>query len=305
MILGGLAQSLSGLVSNRFQFVGPWQAASEDAWWKEHSGAGIRVGISSGIDTWDEALFARLPDLEQIIVYGAGQSGIDLEAAKRRNISINASAVHAADVAEHAVAQILAGWRRVAEAHTWVQNGVWENKGRMLMTHRLFGRKVGVAGLGHIGREIALRMEGLGCEISWWGPRAKPDVRWPRVESLQQLAQDCDALAVAVFAHDGARKLISREIIEAVGPNGLLMNVSRGFVVDEDACIAALKDGRLGYAALDVFEEEPTPSARWKDVPNCLLSPHCAGMTFEAAVALRQRAVDAVLEVLARPPRGE
>ena len=118
--------------------------------------------------------------------------------------------------------------------------------------------------------------------VAWWGPSPKPELAWPRAESLLKLAEDSDILIVACRADASNRGLISREVIEALGPRGLLVNVSRGSVVDEDALIAALKDKRLGRAALDVFQQEPTPPARWADVPNVALSPHAAGGTLES-----------------------
>src|SRR5439155_18673703 len=115
-----------------------------------------------------------------------------------------------------------------------------------------------------------------------WGPSDKPDAQWPRADSLLELAEDSDILVVAARATDETRGLISRRIIDAVGPDGLLVNVSRGQLVDEDAVIEALDEERLGMAALDVFETEPTPAARWRAVPNIVLTPHTAGATAAA-----------------------
>ena len=114
--------------------------------------------------------------------------------------------------------------------------------------------------------------------VSWWGPRPH-DAEWPRADSLLALAKASDILVVACKADETNRGLISQDIVEALGPDGLLVNVSRGQVVDEDALIAALKSGALGEAALDVFIEEPTDPARWADVPNVILTPHTAGAT--------------------------
>ena len=281
-----------------FAVVGPWQAAEGQDWWAGASAADIRVGISSGIDVWDKALLDRLPALERIVVYGAGQGGLDLDEIRRRGIGVDAASTHAVDVAEHAVGMTLSAWRRIGEGDAWVRDGRWASEGRMSPTRRLAGQRAGVVGLGHIGRETAQRLAALGCDVQWWGPNPKPDAPWPRADTLEVLAQESDILVIAAFAHDHTRGLISDAIIRAVGPDGLIVNVSRGFVVDEDALIAALRDGSLGYAALDVFEEEPTPAARWADVPNCLLNPHAAGATHEAMAALRARSVATVREAL-------
>jgi len=117
--------------------------------------------------------------------------------------------------------------------------------------------------------------------VTWWGPRDK-DAAWPRAASLIDLARDSDILVVACKADDGNIGLISRAVIEALGPRGLLVNVARGQLIDESGLIAALKDGRLGQAALDVFEDEPTDVAKWRGVPNTVLTPHTGGATTEA-----------------------
>jgi lactate dehydrogenase-like 2-hydroxyacid dehydrogenase len=117
--------------------------------------------------------------------------------------------------------------------------------------------------------------------VRWWGPREK-EVTWPRAASVVELARDSDILVVACKADDSNIGLVSRDVIDALGAAGLLVNVARGQLVDEDALIAALKDGRLGQAALDVFEEEPVEPARWADVPNTVLTPHTGGATTEA-----------------------
>lgn len=118
-------------------------------------------------------------------------------------------------------------------------------------------------------------------DIRWWAPRAK-EAAWPRADSLIELARGSDILVVACRADESNRGLISAEVIEALGPSGLLVNVARGQLVDEDAVLTALKDGRLGGAALDVFAEEPTEAARWSGVPNTVLTPHTGGATTEA-----------------------
>jgi hydroxypyruvate reductase len=159
--------------------------------------------------------------------------------------------------------------------------GGWHAREKPL-TRSLGGRRIGIVGLGSIGEAVATRAEAMRMQVAWWGPNPKPDAAWPRAESLVALARDSDILVVAARAHAGNVGLISAEVIDALGPQGLLVNVARGQLVDEDAMIAALKDGRLGGAAIDVYETEPTPADRWADVPNTTLTPHTAGATYEA-----------------------
>jgi lactate dehydrogenase-like 2-hydroxyacid dehydrogenase len=158
--------------------------------------------------------------------------------------------------------------------------GAWTVESKMI-TPSLNGQKVGIVGLGAIGEAVARRAEALHMPTAWWGPREKP-AAWPRAESLLELAKTSDILVVACKADESNVGLISREVIDALGPHGLLVNVARGQLIDEAALISALTQGRLGQAALDVFEEEPTDAGRWADVPNTVLTPHTAGATTEA-----------------------
>jgi lactate dehydrogenase-like 2-hydroxyacid dehydrogenase len=146
-------------------------------------------------------------------------------------------------------------------------------------------------GLGYIGAAIARRCEPFKLQVSWWGPRPK-DAPWPWAASLLDLARDSDILIVACPGGDETRGLVSAEVIDAVGPQGMIVNVSRGSVVDEDALIAALKAGRLRRAALDVFQTEPTPAERWADTPGTLLTPHRAGGTTEGIPNMLGMALD-------------
>jgi lactate dehydrogenase-like 2-hydroxyacid dehydrogenase len=149
---------------------------------------------------------------------------------------------------------------------------------------------------------VAVRGAALGMEILWWGPREKPQAPWPRAASLTALAQASDILIVACRADETNRKAVDREVLDALGARGMLVNVARGSIVDEDALIAALKEGRLGRAALDVFETEPTPVARWADVPNTVLTPHSAGGTVDSIPRMVGQALENVRLFIAGEP---
>lgn len=225
-----------------------------------------------------ERVFETLPKLRLIQTFGAGYDGIDVKAMRARGVTVaNCPGVNNEDVADSAVGIFIALVRDIVGGHERVVSGRWERGERGGIRPSLRQLKAGIAGMGAIGQSIARRLPGFGMEVAWWGPNAKPDLPYPRAATLLELARDCDALFVAVRADEGSRGLIDAGIIEAIGPKGYLVNVSRGFTVDEDALIAALKDGRIGGAALDVFAHEPTPAARWAGVPNMVLSPHMAG----------------------------
>ena len=230
----------------------------------------------------DLALVESLPKLGLIACFTAGYDGVDLAWAAERGLKVSHSpGVNHEDVADQAIGLMLAAWRGLIEGHAIVREGRWRPTEKRI-TASLAGKHVGIVGLGAIGEGVARRAETFGLQVAWWGPNEKPDAVWPRAESLIELAQASDILVVAARASDANRGLVGREVIDAVGPGGLLINVARGQLVDEDALIAALKSERLGMAALDVFAAEPTPAERWADVPNVVLSPHTAGATSAA-----------------------
>ena len=242
----------------------------------------IEAMVVAGEFPVDKSLAESLPKLGLIACFTAGYDGIDVKWALSRGLKVTHSpGVNSEDAADHAMGLVLAAWRRIAEGDRILRAGGWKPQAKMV-TPSLRGRRLGVVGLGGIGTAVAERAAAFGLDVSWWGPREKPDAPWPRVESLKDLAKGSDILVVACRLTDDTRGLISRDIIDALGPDGLLVNVSRGDVVDEDALIAALTEGRLGMAGLDVFQTEPTDPARWADVPNAVLTPHTAGATAAA-----------------------
>ena len=252
-------------------------------------GAAVVTILTSGRDRIDAALMDRLPKLRLIVAVGAGYEGVDVPAAKLRGITVaNAGDTHSGDVADHAVALTLAVIQQVLPNDAWVRSGTWEIKGYAPPRRALSAERFGILGLGRIGRAIANRLTPFGAEIGWWGPTDRATA-WPRHESALALAAWCTTLIVA--ARGDVTGLVDRHVIDAVGYDGYIINVARGQVVDEDALIAALRDGRLGGAGLDVFREEPAPPRRWANVPNVVLSPHVAGVTAEAMARLRDTAV--------------
>jgi lactate dehydrogenase-like 2-hydroxyacid dehydrogenase len=241
----------------------------------------IRAMVVAGEFELDKHLIESLPRLELIACFTSGYDGIDVDWCRARGLPVtHAPGVNHEDVADHALGLILSARRRITEGDRALRAGQWTPDAKTI-TPSLNHLRVGVVGLGLIGDAVARRCAALRMRVAWWGPREK-DAAWPRAASLLELARDSDVLVVACRADENNRGLISREVIEALGPDGLLVNVARGQLVDEDALIAALTAGKLGHAALDVFETEPTDPARWADVPNTTLTPHTAGATNEA-----------------------
>lgn len=263
----------------------------------------IRALVVAGEFELDKALIEGLPNLIHVACFTSGYDRIDVDWCRARGLIVtHAPGVNHEDVADHALGLIISARRGLASGERLLRSGGWAAETRVL-TPSLRGQKVGIVGLGLIGQALARRADAFGMEVSWWGPRDKP-ADWPRADSLEALAKQSDILVIACKVDDSNTGLISREIIEAVGPNGLLVNVSRGQVLDEPALIEALRAGTLGGAALDVFVQEPVDPALWADVPNTVLTPHTAGATQESVQAMLMLLMQNLAAVLGgEPPR--
>lgn len=255
----------------------------------------VRALVMAGEFALAPELIDAMPRLGLVACFTVGYDGVDVPAMRARGIEVShAHDANDEDVADHAIGLILAERRRILVGDRMVRAGGWQATSKM-MTRSLGDAPIGIVGLGSIGAAIARRAEAMRMNVRWWGPNPKPEAPWPRMDSLAALAEWSGILVVAARAHQDNEKMISKAVIEALGPDGLLVNVARGQVVDEDALIAALRDGRIGGAALDVFAQEPTPADRWADVPNTVLTPHTGGAT-DAAVQRMKEMVRANLD---------
>lgn len=264
-------------------------------------GASVEAAVVIGSIGLPAPIMSALPNLKLIAGFGVGYDGVDLETAKARGIAVtNCPNINHEDVADVAMALILSCARHIAAGDHFVRDGKWTSPVSFPPPKRVSARKLGIVGLGAIGDAIARRAQAFGMEIAWFGPRPK-DAPWRYEPDLHALATWADVLALALRPDPGTEKMIDARILSALGPEGMLVNVSRGSVVDEDALIAALKTGTLGSAGLDVFETEPSPAARWRDVPNTTLTPHFGGGTRESIMASAQL----VLENIRRHYAGE
>jgi len=262
----------------------------------------IQACITVGSVGFSRQTLDALPDLKAIVCFGVGVDGIDLAYCQERGIAVsNGPNINNEDVADVAMGLIISVARAFTQGERVLREGQWRPPLAVPPQRRLSGRKLGIVGMGAIGQALALRAQGFGLDIKWFGPRAKADVAYPYEPDLIQLARWADIVAICARGDKSTERLIDARVIEALGSDGLLVNVSRGSVIDEDALIAALKAGKLGGAGLDVFQEEPTPADRWRDVPNTTLTPHLGGGTREALYAGSQN----VMENLRRAIAGE
>lgn len=250
-------------------------------WPTDRADAAVTIG-SVGLTN---EMIAANPKLKAIVCFGVGVDGIDHAFCKARGVAItHGRDINHEDVADVAMGLIITTARSFSLGERVLRAGEWKPPLAVPPGRRLRGRKLGVVGMGAIGQAIAARAEPFGLEIRWTGPRRKPEVAHAYESDLIALARWADILAIAARGEKSTQRIIDARVIDALGPDGMLVNVSRGSVVDEDALIAALKSGALGAAGLDVFAVEPTPPERWRDAPNVTLTPHLGGSTREALV---------------------
>jgi hydroxypyruvate reductase len=245
---------------------------------------GIVTGGGSGASN---ALVDTLPALEIIAINGIGTDAVDLEHARQRRIRVTTTPdVLTDDVADLAIALLLATARQLCVGDRYVRAGRWEKRENLPLARRVSGKKLGILGMGRVGRAIAKRAAPFGLQIAYHDLRALPDVEHRYERDLEALARWCDFFVVAAAGGAQSRGVVGALVIDAVGPKGIVVNVARGSVVDEQALTSALVGGRLGGAGLDVFADEPNvPKALWS-LDNVVLQPHRASATVETRIAM-------------------
>ncbi|WP_029041941.1 2-hydroxyacid dehydrogenase [Cucumibacter marinus] len=254
------------------------------------AGPRIRAIATRGELGADRRTIDACPALEIISVYGVGYDAVDLEVCRERGVRVtNTPDVLTSDVADFGMAMLLGLSRGLIEGDAWVRKGHWLRDGNLPLKTRVWGKRVGILGLGRIGFELGKRLAAFDMDVAYSDLAEKeyaPD--WTFVAEPVALAARSDILFVALSATAATRHIVGQEVIEALGPQGMIINVSRASNIDEDALIDALATGRLGAAALDVFEGEPEIDPRFLDLPNVLLQPHQASGTTETRKAMGQ-----------------
>ncbi|MBN8975172.1 MAG: 2-hydroxyacid dehydrogenase [Rhizobiales bacterium] len=250
----------------------------------------VRILISAGATLLPAEVMDLMPSLKAIVCYGTGYDGVDIAAASARGIAVGHSpAANAAAVADIAMTLMLAVTRRLLPADAYVRSGDWaaaKPSPQMAPRPGNPGRRVGVYGMGAIGRKIAARAAAFETDVAYFS-RSRHDVPYRYVDSLAALAEWCDVLIVAVRAGADTHHIIDADILRRLGPDGYLVNISRGSAVDEAALVAALTDGTIAGAGLDVFETEPHSPDALTAFPNVVLTPHIGGHTADSHIAMQ------------------
>lgn len=251
-------------------------------------GPGVRAIATSGGIGASAALMDACPALELISIYGVGYDAVDMPAARARGIAVtNTPDVLTDDVADLAIGMLLAALRGIPAADAWARSGSWASKGAFALQRKVTGLRIGILGMGRIGMAIAERLIPFKADIAYSATTAK-SVPWPFIPDPVALAQRSDVLILALAASPATRHIVNADVIAALGPEGMLLNISRAANVDEDALLTALETRALGCAALDVFEAEPAFNPRFATLPNVLLQPHHASATTATRRAMGQ-----------------
>jgi hydroxypyruvate reductase len=252
--------------------------------------SGIRAMVTAGSTPLGGAMMDTMPKLAAIVCYGTGYDGVDLAAAAKRGIAVGHSpGANAASVADLAVTLMLAVTRRLLPADDYVRGGNWSaGKPSPLMSPQPGnpGRRVGVYGMGEIGRKIASRVAAFETEVGYFS-RSRHDVPYQYRPSLEELAEWCSVLMIAVRAGPDTHHAVNADILQKLGRDGYVVNISRGSVIDQAALITALTDKTIAGAGLDVFEKEPHTPDALTAFPNVVLTPHIGGHTVESHIAMQ------------------
>ena len=252
--------------------------------------AGIRAMITAGGTPLGADMMDLMPKLGAIVCYGTGYDGVDLAVTAKRKIALGHSpGANAASVADIAVTLMLAATRRLLVADDYVRSGSWaaaRPSPMMRPQAGMLGRKIGVYGMGEIGRKIAARVAGFETEVGYFS-RRRHDVPYQYFPTLDALAEWCSVLMIAVRAGSDTHHAVDARILNKLGSDGYVINISRGSVIDQQALISALTDQAIAGAGLDVYQTEPHAPDALTALPNVVLSPHIGGHTQESHVAMQ------------------
>lgn len=291
LVIGPYPDRDMAALEARFRVLRLWEAADRDTFIARHAGE-VRAIATRGELGAPATLMRALPRLEIVACYGVGTDAIDLPHARAAGVRVtNTPDVLTGDVADLAVGLLLATARMIPQGDAHVRAGRW-GQVPMPLTARVFGAAVGIVGLGRIGATVARRLAGFDCDIAYFARSPREGAGLAFFGDPVALARRSEFLIVTLSGGEGTRNLIDAAVLAALGPRGILVNVSRGSTVDEPALLAALEGGAIGGAGLDVFWNEPAIDPRFRSLTNVVLQPHHGSGTVETRRAMGQLVLD-------------
>ena len=297
LLIGDATDEMKARFREKFTIHTLYDAVDPAAWMSEH-GTKISYVATNGHDGVKPAYVEAMPNLKAISCYGVGYDSIDTAQAVSLGISVTHTPnVLNAEVASTALLLILACYRNLLADEAHVRSGDWESKGNAPLSRSADNQTVGILGLGRIGQAIADKLAPFNSKIVYHSRNKKP-VDYTYYDNLNEMAQACDVLVCITPGGAGTHNLVNEQVLNALGSKGTLINVGRGSVVDEQALIAALSEGRLGWAGLDVFATEPKVPAALRALSNVVLLPHVGSATEETRAAMGNLTVDNLLQHL-------
>ncbi|PXW35739.1 UNVERIFIED_CONTAM: hypothetical protein DES50_101686 [Williamsia faeni] len=263
-------------------------------------GDSVTAVVTSGRTGVDAALMADLPNLGAIVHFGVGYDTTDVDAATEKGVGVsNTPDVLTDCVADTALGLLIDTLRGFSAADRYVRARRWPREGNVPLTRKVSGSRVGIIGLGRIGTAIADRLTGFGCDIAYHNRREIPGSQYRYAASATELASSVDILVIAASGGKGTQQLVDRNVLEALGPQGFLINVARGSVVDEAALTELLRSGGLAGAGLDVFADEPNVPTELFELDNVVLLPHVGSGTTATRAAMEALTLQNLDEFLA------
>ena len=290
LIMTEMPQYFVSLADKNFNTYKLWLNKNEDDYLSEIKTEVDAIAVMGGYKITSE-LMKSMPNLKIIACYGVGYDAIDINYAKSLGIKVtNTPEVLNDEVADTAIALMLCVYKKIVDADSFARNNSWLN-GDFPLTKKFSGTKLGIVGMGRIGKAIAKRAEAFDCEISYHS-RNKKDVKYKYIGDLNQLAQEVDTLCVITPGGKETEKLVNKKVLSSLGKNGVIINVARGSVIDQDELIRCLENNLILAAGLDVYTNEPNIPEKLINLKNTVLLPHIASGTVETRNAMGQLVFD-------------
>lgn len=288
-------------LAERYQVHKFFEIADQAAWLQQH-GASMQAVVTGGHTGISRAMLEQLPALKVVAVNGVGTDAVDLAYCRARGLPVTATlGALTEDVADLAIGLLIAACRNICAGDRFVRDGQWElhpSPSAIPLARRFSGMRVGIVGMGRVGRAVATRAAAFGCPVRYTDLRAMDDVPYPFVADLTELARDSDALVLCAAA-DKAEGIVNAAVLDALGPRGFLVNVARGRLVNEADLAQAIAAGSIAGAGLDVFVDEPRVPLTLRQSDRTTLQAHRASATWETRAAMARMVLDSVAEALA------